>query len=251
MTLDPGRIPILAIEDDAADMAVLERSLRNTRYQLIGTTSIAESRRALLSLRPRAILLDIRLGEEQSWRLLTEFKRVPYLASVPVLIVSSAGDPAKAAALGAEAVMSKPIQAEALVRTLDRLVLERSKPCILIIDDDDVSRYVIRQYLQDSKVDVVEAASGLSGHDTAVLIRPDLVLLDIQMPDRDGYAVLDDFANDPRTSALPVAIITSAALSDHDRGRLKLAKALLRKDELSSATLKKLVEAAIAQGAGL
>jgi CheY-like chemotaxis protein len=98
---------------------------------------------------------------------------------------------------------------------------------------------------------VVEAASGLSGHDTAVLIRPDLVLLDIQMPDRDGYAVLDDFANDPRTSALPVAIITSAALSDHDRGRLKLAKALLRKDELSSATLKKLVEAAIAQGAGL
>jgi CheY-like chemotaxis protein len=176
---------------------------------------------------------------------------VPYLASVPVLIVSSAGDPAKAAALGAEAVMSKPIQAEALVRTLDRLVLERSKPCILIIDDDDVSRYVIRQYLQDSKVDVVEAASGLSGHDTAVLIRPDLVLLDIQMPDRDGYAVLDDFANDPRTSALPVAIITSAALSDHDRGRLKLAKALLRKDELSSATLKKLVEAAIAQGAGL
>jgi signal transduction histidine kinase/CheY-like chemotaxis protein len=251
MTLDPGRIPILAIEDDAADMAVLERSLRNTRYQLIGTTSIAESRRALLSLRPRAILLDIRLGEEQSWRLLTEFKRVPYLASVPVLIVSSAGDPAKAAALGAEAVMSKPIQAEALVRTLDRLVLERSKPCILIIDDDDVSRYVIRQYLQDSKVDVVEAASGLSGHDKAVLIRPDLVLLDIQMPDRDGYAVLDDFANDPRTSALPVAIITSAALSDHDRGRLKLAKALLRKDELSSATLKKLVEAAIAQGAGL
>ncbi|HEX4892183.1 MAG TPA: ATP-binding protein, partial [Hyphomicrobiaceae bacterium] len=248
--LDPGRIPVLAVEDDGADMAVLERCLSGTRYQLIGAASIAESRRALIGLRPRAILLDIRLGEEQSWKLLTEFRRVPYLAGVPVLIVSSAGDPAKAAALGADAVISKPVNAEALLRTLDRLVVERSKPCVLVIDDDDVSRYVIRQYLQEAKVEVVEAASGLSGHETAALIRPDLVLLDIQMPDRDGFAVLEDFANDPRTEALPVAIITSASLSGRDRERLKHARTLLRKDELSSTILKGLVEDSIAQVAG-
>jgi signal transduction histidine kinase/CheY-like chemotaxis protein len=246
--VDPDRIPVLAIEDNPADMAVLESMLRRSPYQLIKAESFPEARRALVGAQPRVVLLDIVIGNEQSWKLLSEIKRSPETAHVSVVVVSSAGDPAKAMALGADTVLQKPVSATTLLATLDGLVGSSRRSRVLIVDDDDISRYVIRQYLSGCGAVVLEAESGASGVEAAAHFLPDLVLLDINMPDRDGYAVLADLGSDPRTARTPVAIVTSSVLGKEDEERLSHARAVLRKNELSSDVLKRLLASTVEQG---
>jgi signal transduction histidine kinase/CheY-like chemotaxis protein len=240
--LEPGRIPLLVVEDNPAEMAFYEAVLRHSPYQLLKAESTAQARRVLLQAQPRAVILDILLGEEQGWKLLADLKRTPELSGVPIIVVSTVDDPAKAAALGADAWAHKPVASGWLLETLGRLVRGTPQPRVLIIDDDEISRYLIRQYLAGCHTTVMEASSGASGLEAALRSRPDLILLDINMPDRSGYSVLDELARDPRTAKVPVAIVTSATLTAAQSAQLARARAILSKSELSAGLLKELLE---------
>jgi CheY-like chemotaxis protein/two-component sensor histidine kinase len=166
--LEPHRLTMVALEDNRADLAALQTILRGSAYQLVGARTIAEARRAAIQYQPRAVLLDVMIGDDFSWNLLTELKRAPELAHIPVIVVSTLEDAAKARALGADDFAAKPVERGWLLDTLDRLVKGERRTRILVIDDDEVFRYVIRQELTQDNIRVLEAPSGSLGLERVV-----------------------------------------------------------------------------------
>jgi len=231
--LDRTRLPVLAIEDSEVDAVLYERYLNDTRYQLVTAATIEAARIALASVRPRAIILDVMLTGEQCWPFLVELKRGWATRNIPVLVVATAEEGRRAIGMGADDYARKPIDRAWLVAALDRLLAGQDDRKVLLIDDDPTSRYLMRRYLADTSILISEAASGIEGVRRAQEERPDLVCLDLKMPDIDGYEVLARLAADDRTRAIPVIIITSVAVAELDDQRLAGAAAILNKDKLS------------------
>ena len=107
---DPDRLPVLIVEDAPVDQMLYEKYLKGTRYQAITVRSVHDARRALRELNPSAIVLDVLLGQENTWGLLTEIKQDAKFATIPVLMITTIDDEAKASMLGVDAFMRKPIE---------------------------------------------------------------------------------------------------------------------------------------------
>jgi signal transduction histidine kinase/CheY-like chemotaxis protein len=235
--LEPNRMTIVALDDNPADLAILQTMLRGSSYQLVATRSIAETRRAALQHRPCALILDVMVGDDFSWGLLTDIKNTPELADVPILVISGVEDAAKANALGADAFSAKPLERGWLLESLDRLVKGEQRTRVLVIDDDEVFRYVIRQELTTDNIRVLEAATGSNGLERLGQERFDLILLDLDLPDISGYEVLARMAGD--TGELPpVVVVSGMLLGPQERQRLTKAAAILPKSEISHGRLR-------------
>lgn len=228
-----GRIPILTVEDNAADAFALERILAPTRYQAIVTRSVAEARRALEQVRPAVVILDVVLLGDESWRLLIELRqRAP--GDLPVLVVSSAGEERKAVNLGADVYLEKPIDPARLVRLLDQMTGQHSATRVLLVDDEEVSRYLVRQLLPRGTYLIKEAATGVEGLASLEEERPDIVLLDLNMPGMDGFQFLDRIS---AQSEVPAIVLTLMILGDEQRERLGDAAKVVSKSDLSTEVL--------------
>jgi signal transduction histidine kinase/CheY-like chemotaxis protein len=235
--LAPNRLTVVALDDNAADLAVLQTMLRGTSYQLVATRSIAEARRAAMQHRPRALILDVLVGDDFSWDLLAETKKTPELADVPILVVSALEDAAKATALGADAFSAKPVERGWLLESLDRLVKGEERTRVLVIDDDEVFRYVVRQELTTDNIRVLEAATGSHGLERVGQERFDLVLLDLDLPDISGYEVLAQLGRGAAQFP-PVVVVSGMLLGPQERQRLAKAAAIVPKSEISHGRLR-------------
>jgi signal transduction histidine kinase/CheY-like chemotaxis protein len=234
--LEPERMPVVALEDNPADLAVLQTILRGSEYQLIPTRSIAEAKRAAMRYQPRALILDVIIGDDFSWGLLTEIRQAPELAGVPIVVISTLEDAAKARALGANEFASKPIERDWLIDVLDRFVKGETRKRVLVIDDDEVFRYVVRQQLAGDNVRVLEAATGSQGLERAKHERFDLVLLDLNLPDMTGFEVLSQLEGEDELFP-PVVVVSGMLLGSQDRGRLRTAAAVVPKSEFVAGQL--------------
>jgi CheY-like chemotaxis protein len=116
---------------------------------------------------------------------------------------------------------------------------------ILIVDDDEAFRYMIRHVIDKTRFDVIEAGDGEQGIETARQEHPDLIVLDLQMPKRDGFAALQDLRVDPETRLIPVVISTSLAIDDELRSRLPGAASFLPKKDLSQASVSLILQGAL------
>jgi CheY-like chemotaxis protein len=242
----PGRLAVLALEDTGADVAILERYLADTRYQLLAVPTIGAARTALAALKPSAILLDALLVGEQCWPFLIELKRGWTTRDIPIVLLASMEEGRRALGMGADDYAQKPVSPEWLIATLDRLVGARARHKVLVIDDDLMSRYLVRRYLADLPVVVSEAASGREGLERAQRERPDVVCLDIRMPVMDGYQVIERLAADPATRDAPIVVITATPPSELDHARLEPVRTILAKDGLSREALARAVGGVIA-----
>jgi signal transduction histidine kinase/CheY-like chemotaxis protein len=230
---DPTRLPVLVIDDDDADLLLYERALANTRFQMVPARSAAAATKALEVLRPSAIILDIRLHGTESWDLIAKFKHQPQTAQVPLLVISSIEDEHKAIALGAGAFQMKPMDPAWLVRTLESFVRRPEAPRVLVIDDQDASRFILREMLRGRDQDVIEAASGRDGLAQAQRSAPSVILLDLHLGDIDGLDVREALRRDPVTARVPVVVVTSRKVSEVDRERLGAGTPVLSKANLT------------------
>jgi signal transduction histidine kinase/CheY-like chemotaxis protein len=217
---DPSRVPVLVVEDEAADALVLEKFLRGSRFQAVMVRTLREARGALSTVKPKAVVLDIRLKGEEAWGFLAELKGTEETRGLPVLVTTTIEDQQKRLSLGSDAYGLKPIQRRWLLESLDLLTGERPGGRILVIDDDEVSRYLLRGLLAETRCAVVEAATGPDGIRLAREQRPDAVLLDLVMPDMTGFEVLQQLKADPATVDIPVIVVTSKVLEEEEYRRL-------------------------------
>ena len=241
---DPGKLPLLVLEDAPDAQYLLEKTLRNSAFQIYPARTVAEAELGLQTIQPFAVLLDIMIGSEESWDVLLRMKRDERLARVPVIVVSSLVDREKAAALGADLYLPKPIDRRVLLESLEALQTRSAPIRVLAIDDDDAIRLVIRQCLSGPQFEVREALSGEDGLAMAHAEPPDVVLLDLIMPGLDGRQVLARLRQEAATERVPVLVVTSAALDEAARERLLgQANALLSKAELTRDSLPAMVRA--------
>jgi signal transduction histidine kinase/CheY-like chemotaxis protein len=244
-TLEPGRLAVLAVEDDAADSFTFERMLADTRYQLLATRSLAEARRALERVTPAAILLDILLAGEDSWRFLIEMKQRPQTDQIPIIVVSTSAEEHKARGLGADEHIAKPIDRDRLVRALDKATGGESLTKVLVVDDEEVSRYLVRQLLPLGAFKLSEASNGIDGLKRAENDPPDVVLFDLKMPDMDGFEFLDRLSRGEATRSLPAIALTSLRLGAAERQQLRRAVQIIPKSMLSAEVLLAAIQEAV------
>jgi signal transduction histidine kinase/CheY-like chemotaxis protein len=230
----PGLAPVLVVEDDPQAFFLYERYLLDSGFQVIPARSIEQARALLTKLRPAAIVLDVMLHGETSWRFLEDVKQNPATSDVPVLVVTVMDRERKARALGADEFYVKPVDRDWLRRKLVALSAKRPVRRILVIDDDPVARYVIQKYLADDRYEVLEAPDASEGLARAKNDAPDVIFLDFVLGQETAFEVLDELKVDPRTRSIPVIIATSKQLDEAERERLQAGTvAILTKDQLS------------------
>jgi CheY-like chemotaxis protein len=196
--------------------------------------TVEDARRLLPSLTPAAIVLDVMLEGETSWDFLAQLKRDPATADIPVLVVTVTSKEQKARALGADEFWLKPIDQDRLLRRLRALARPGTGARVLLIDDDERSRYLTRKILAASPFTLLEASTGPDGVRVAREQQPNVILLDFLLEDTTAFDVLDDLKSDPRTRGIPVIIVTSHQLESAERQRLLAeTEAILSKESLS------------------
>jgi len=153
---------------------------------------------------------------------LTALKSDPALAGIPVVMVTITSDRTLAYALGATDFLTKPIERERLRAVLRRLDFDcRLVPCrALVVDDDPANRKVLRSVLEKEAWIVAEAEDGRAALAAVADKTPDLILLDLMMPNMDGFEFAERLHRDVRFRTIPIVVITAKDLTDEDRRRL-------------------------------
>ncbi len=249
--LEAGEIPVIAVEDDPADAFTLERLLASTKYQLLCARSIRQAQEILQHVTPAAVLLDVVLVGDESWRLMLQLKQQEALADIPLIVMSSVGEQNKALHLGADEYLAKPVDGRMLIELLDRLTGRQPITKVLLIDDEDVTSYLVRQLLPRSRYSLCSASNGREGLRQLQDEQPDVVLLDLKMPEMDGYEYLERVHENAIRAGVsvpnvPIIVMTSAVLDASERTLLHRHTAtILPKSELSSDTLVDTIESVL------
>jgi CheY-like chemotaxis protein len=233
-TVGPGKVPVLLVEDDPADAHNVDRLLSTSVYQPLLARSVREATQILQSVTPAAILLDIILAGDESWRLLLQVRSAEPEVDIPLVVTSSTGDVRKALHLGADEYLAKPLDGERLIDVLDRLTGRRSLTKVLLVDDEEATHYLVRQLLPRGRYSLSISPNGKDGFDRLIEQKPDIVLLDLRMPGMDGFTFLDRMSASAATADVPAVVLTSASLSAADLKQLERAACVMSKSDLSS-----------------
>lgn len=244
-TVEPGRIPVLVLEDNAADAFGVERALARSRFQAVPARTTAEARRAMALLKPAAVVLDVVLEAEESWGFLLELKRTDETRDIPTVVLSTSNEDRKATGLGADAYLDKPVDPAELVAILDRLTGAVSITRVLLVDDEEVSRYLVRQLLPRGVYQLTETATGREGLQAVAETNPDVVLFDLNMPEMSGFDFLDRLLALPNPP--PAIAVTATVLTGEHHQRLAGAAAIVSKFDITGDTLTEAIDAVMAR----
>lgn len=226
----PDAPRILVVDNDASAIDIIQTYLRRAGYAVYGLVDSRHTLNEARRLQPDVIILDILMPHQDGWEILSALKSDSELRHIPVLFYTIVEEEQKGLQLGASAYLLKPIDEQILRRTVDRLVAHDAR--VLIIDDDPSVREMIVHYLSSvNGYQVITADGGRTGLEAIFTSQPDLVILDLMMPEVDGFAVLAELDHQPTTRTLPVIILTAKDLSPDERTYLEhRVRGLLTKD---------------------
>lgn len=230
-------LPILFVEDHAETLFIYEKHLQATRYQAIATRTLHQARQALQRVQPRAIVLDILLEGQNGWTFLRELKSDEITRNIPVLISTVINNEKQAIAQGANGFLLKPVDRLLLLNKLNTLIEQGKTQKLLLIDDDPAYRYVVKQLLATTSLQILEAIDRQAGCLLAERDQPDAILLDLELPELSGFDVLDWLKHQPTTQTIPVIIYSSEHLDTKTRSSLaERSIAILSKEAIAQAT---------------
>src|SRR5579871_413260 len=219
-TPESSKLPVLIVEDNLAMKMMYDGFLEGTGFQSVHASTTREAEQLLEQMRPAAILLDVVLRSEETWTFLARHSENLRALGIPIFVVSSVEDQGKAYHLGASVYLMKPVERMDLI---SRLRLATGQPAlsrILIIDDDERHRYLLKHQLRDSPFHILEASGGGEGIRKASQDQPHLIVLDINMPDMTGFEVMEQLKAEPVTAKIPVVVCTSRILTGAERAQL-------------------------------
>jgi PAS domain S-box-containing protein len=215
----------LVVEDDYKSAELIRVQLEAEGFMVLHATS-AEDALDLAVRQPLALItLDVMLPNMDGWEFLDRIKQMPALSRIPVVIVSIVADLPKGFALGAAAVMQKPISRQDLYDALVELGLlplaANQTLKILVVDDDPraVELIAVRILLGLSST-VLRSYGGREAIDTARRELPDLIVLDLMMPEVNGFDVVRSLQEHPDTARIPILVVTAEEITVEDRARL-------------------------------
>jgi signal transduction histidine kinase/CheY-like chemotaxis protein len=217
-TGEEGKGIVLVIDDDRTARDLLVRLLTAEGYTAVAAQDGQQGLELARALRPLAITLDVVMPRVDGWGVLAGLKADPKLADVPVVIVSVLGDRALGLSLGATEYLTKPVERDRLARVLAKHVEPRAS--VLIVDDEADARDRLARVVRDLGYAAVLADGGSAALEHLDQARPALVLLDLVMPEMDGFAFLRRLEDHPSARGVPVVVVTAKDLSAEERGQL-------------------------------
>ena len=240
---------VLVIDDDPISGDLVSRYLVRDGYRV----EVAESGDLGLALarqlKPDAITLDVMMPGMDGWTVLAALKADPELASVPVVMMSLLANRELAESLGATDSLQKPVQRPELDRLLAAIhAAERPHPArLLVVEDEPANADLLRRLLERQGWTVDHAGNGQQALDAVAAHRPDLILLDLMMPEMDGLEFLERLRRNPAAISIPVVVLTAKDLSDEDQSRLHgRVREVLHKGEFSAMALTEQINAILA-----
>jgi len=238
---------ILAIDDDPQIIRLYERYLEPKGFQVIGLTDPAKAKERVEKLKPFAITLDIMMPGYDGWQVLTDLKSSSETRDIPVVVCSIVEDEEKGFSLGAADYLVKPIHEDDLLASLDRLNGDGSIREVLVIDDDPNDLRLLGKMLSEQgKYKAILAEGGPAGWNSIKSQAPHAVVLDLFMPEMDGFTILEQLRKDEKLRNMPVIVITGADLTSDQQKQLDdLGQRLLQKSSLKEQELINTIESAL------
>lgn len=202
---------ILVIEDDKRASEILIHILIEAGYRVVPAYAGIEALAIAQKLKPLIITLDIMLPSMDGWEVLRYLKDDSETNDIPVIIISMVDEKEIGFVLGAVDYFIKPVQKDVLINSLNNLreSLHIKKPCILIIDDDVDAVELMSLMLEPTGYKIVRAYGGQEGINKAVSEKPDALILDMMMPDVNGFEVVAQLKKYPETKDIPIIICTA------------------------------------------
>jgi signal transduction histidine kinase/CheY-like chemotaxis protein len=229
---------ILVIDDDPTARELIAESLQSAGYSVVTAAGGIEGLKLAKELLPMAITLDVTMPDLDGWAVLAALRQSSELADIPVIMVSILDEHRRGAALGAAGYLTKPIEHERLRRLLDRLRTRTPPTRVLVVEDEAFQRERVRTWLAGDEWSVQEAANGREALACLERSRADVILLDLMMPEMDGFQVVAALHQDARWRDIPVIVITSLDLDADARERLNSGvQSVLVKDSFRPADL--------------
>lgn len=236
---EAGSDVILVIDDDTDQLALMTRFLHREGFSVRTATNGRSGLDLARRLRPRAILLDVMMPGVDGWSVLSQIKADETLAPIPVVMVTSVDQRNLAASLGASDYMLKPVNWTRFGKIVNqfRLAEADQRGTVLLVEDEAVTRMAMRSTLEEDGWLVVEASNGEEGLQQVTDTKPDVVIVDLNMPVLDGFGFLEGVRAVPGCSDIPVIVLTGREFSADDRSKLRGASQILNRGDLASASL--------------
>jgi signal transduction histidine kinase/DNA-binding response OmpR family regulator len=210
---------ILVIDDDVTVRDVVGRYLKREGFSVATADGGKEGLRLARELHPAAVTLDVMMPDLDGWTVLAAIKGDPELADLPVVLMTIVDEKNRGYALGATDFLVKPVNPERLVGVLHALC--NSGPGrLLMVDDDDIGRRQMRTALEQRGWIVTEATDGRDALKRLNEARPDAIILDLMMPEMDGFEFLEEMRRKAEWRDIPVVVVTARDLTAEDRDRL-------------------------------
>jgi CheY-like chemotaxis protein len=227
------RSPVLFLEDNLETARTLEMQVRSSEFQPILAASIAQAEVWTSRHKPAAVVSDIYIGDELAWGFLTRLREK--WPDLPLIVTSIYEESQAALGAGADLFLPKPMDQTILLRELRRLTAQFGTRKLLLVDDNDVARYILRELLNQPWLEILEASNGTEATTRLNESAPDGMILDLLMPDISGFEILRKVRAEKATENLPVLIYTSKPLTEPERAQLESLRArIIRKEDVST-----------------
>ncbi len=201
-----GGSTILVIDDDAAVRDLMQRFLAKEGFNIVTATGGEQGVRLAQEMKPDAITLDVMMPGMDGWAVLSALKADALTADIPVVMLTIVDDKNLGYALGADDYLTKPIDRERLLAAMRKY--RRDLP-VLVVDDDDVLRELMRRILEKDGYSVTEARNGRDALDRLAEVTPGLILLDLMMPEMDGFELVEELRHHPSWRSIPIMVVTA------------------------------------------
>jgi len=216
----PGEGYVLVIDDDPAQRELMLRFLRKEGFHVRAARGGEEGLSLARKAPPVAITLDVMMPGMDGWSVLEELKADAALREIPVIMLTMVDDPERGFTLGAADYATKPVNRLRLSKILRKHTCA-DPPCpVLVVDDDAATRAMMRNILEKEGWRVSEAENGRVALERMKRERPRLILLDLMMPEMDGFEFADRVRRHPEWRSIPIVVVTGRDLSTEERRRL-------------------------------
>jgi CheY-like chemotaxis protein len=242
---------VLVIDDDPAVRDLMTRILTVEGVRPVTAPDGPEGLRLAAEVRPAVIFLDVLMPRMDGWAVLNALKRDSVLAGIPVVLLTIINDSEMGYLLGASEYLNKPIDRERLAAILQKFHVRGVAGQVLVVEDDKGTRDVIRRTLSKHGWRVHEAENGQVALDRVAQQLPELILLDLMMPEMDGFEFLAELRRNQAWRSIPVVVLTSKDLTNEERRRLNgQVEKILQKGMFNREALLAEVKRVVAQHTG-
>jgi signal transduction histidine kinase/DNA-binding response OmpR family regulator/HAMP domain-containing protein len=252
--LPEGASTVLVIDDEPGVCHLVRRFLSKEGFRVETALDGEEGLRLARELQPDAITLDVLMPGMDGWTVLAMLKTDPDLADIPVIMLTIVDDKSRGYMLGASEYMTKPIDRERLIAILHKYQSAPRPFRVLVVEDEIMTREMLRRTLEKEGWAVVEAENGRVALERVAEAPPGLILLDLMMPEMDGFQFVAELRKNEAWRFIPVLVVTAQDLTVEDRLRLNgYVEKILQKQAYSRdallAEVRDLVAAAVRQSA--